>query len=158
MSWSFQLQRINQSFERIAGWYHDFLERTESALQALNFRISRLEERQVIGPSDEQVERVLRKILAERFANDGSHRTDSIGLLKDSHLRLEDAKGRSSIRPLRFDAASLFVEPESVPSKAYAETFQMLEGRLAEYPCMPEELPVGDIDEKIKIEYERSIL
>ncbi|KAJ4340094.1 hypothetical protein N0V87_002714 [Didymella glomerata] len=157
MSWSFQLQRINQSFERIAGWYHDFLERTESAFQALEFRVSRLEERQVIGPSDEQVERVLRKILAERFANDGSHRTDSIGLMKDNNLRLEDAKGRSSIRPIRIDAASLFVEPESVPSKAYTETFQMLEGRLTEYPRMSGEAPAENVDGKIKVEYERSI-
>jgi hypothetical protein len=125
---------------------HDFLERTESAFQALEFRVSRLEERQVIGPSDEQVERVLRKILAERFANDGSHRTDSIGLMKDNNLRLEDAKGRSSIRPIRIDAASLFVEPESVPSKAYTETFQM-----------SGEAPAENVDGKIKVEYERSI-
>lgn len=137
---------------------HDFLERTESALQALTFRVSRLEERQVIGPSDEQVERVLRKILAERFANDGSHQTDSTGLTKDNNLRLEDAKGRSSIRPIRIDASSLFVEPESVPSKAYAETFQMLEGRLTEYPRMPEEVPAEGMGGKIKVEYERSIL
>ncbi|KAL1649764.1 hypothetical protein SLS61_006141 [Didymella pomorum] len=137
---------------------HDFLERTESALQALNFRVSRLEERQVVVPSDEQVERVLRKILAERFANDGSHRTDSIALTKDFSLRLEDAKGRSSIRPIRTDAASLFVEPESVPSKAYTETFQMLEGRLTEYPRIPDEAPAEDVNGKIKVEYERSIL
>lgn len=158
MSWTFQLQRINQSFERIAGWYHDFLERTEVALHALNFRVSRLEERQVIGPSDDQVERALRKILAERVANEGPHRTDSIGLMKDNSLRLEDAKGRSSIRPIRIDAASLFVDPESVPSKAYAETFQMLEGRLAEYPCMPDEASAEDMGGKIKVEYGMSIL
>jgi len=137
---------------------HDFLERTEAALHALNFRVSRLEERQVIGPSDEQVERVLRKILAERFANEGSQRTGSISLMKDNSLRLEDAIGRSSIRPIRINAASLFVEPESVPSKAYAETFQMLEGRLTEYPRMPEEAPAENMGGKIKVEYERSIL
>lgn len=142
----------------LTGSSHDFLERTESVLQALDFRVSRLEERQVIGPSDEQVERVLRKILAERFANDGAYQTDLTGLMKDSNLRLGDAKGRSSIRPIRINGASLFVEPESVPSKAYAETFQMLEGRLAEYPRMLEEGPDGNTDGKIKVEYERSIL
>ncbi|KAF1934287.1 uncharacterized protein M421DRAFT_88280 [Didymella exigua CBS 183.55] len=158
MSWSFQLQKINQSFERIAGWYHDFLERTEDAFQALSLRILRLEERQVIGPSDEQVERVLRKILAERFAHDEFHRTDSIQMIKDNDFSLEDAKSRSTIRPIRIDAASLCVEPESVPSKAYAETFQMLEGRLTEFPCISGEEPAEDMGGRIKVEYERSIL
>ncbi|KAJ4384253.1 hypothetical protein N0V86_001100 [Didymella sp. IMI 355093] len=157
MSWSFQLQMINQSFERIAGC-HDFLERTESALQTLSLRISRLEERQVVGPSDEQVERVLRKILADRFANEGSHRTDSMNLVQDNNNFLEDIKGLSTIRPIRVDAASLFVEPESVPSKAYVETFQMLEGRLTEYPCIYKDASAEDMDGKIKVEYERPIL
>lgn len=134
---------------------HDFLERTEYALQALSRRISRLEERPVIGPSDEQVERVLRKILAERFAKDEPHRTDSMYLTKENNLFLEDAKSQSTIRPIRIDAASLFVEPESVPSKAYMETFQMLEGRLTEYPYISEEEPVEEMDGKIKMECER---
>lgn len=139
---------------------HEFLQRTEYAFQALSLRISRLEERQAKGPSDEQVERVLRKILAERFANDGSHRTDSMHLIKNNDFFPEDVKGRSTIRPIRIDAASLFVEPESVPSKAYAETFQMLEGRLTEYPRMHEEEPTEDnvMDGTIKVEYERSTL
>lgn len=137
---------------------HDFLQRTEYALQALSLRISRLEERQVTESSDEQVERVLRKILAERFANDGSHRTDSMNLIRDD-FSLENTKGRSTIRPIRISAASLFVEPESVPSKAYTETFQMLEGRLTEYPCIHEEPAEDDvIDGKIKVEYKKSIL
>ncbi|KAF2632577.1 hypothetical protein BU25DRAFT_77785 [Macroventuria anomochaeta] len=159
MSWSFQLQKINQSFEKIAGWYYEFLQRTEGAFQALHQRVSRLEERQAWRePSDEQVERVLRKILAERFANDGPHQTDS--MIKSNDFFVEDAKSRSTIGPIHIDAASLFVEPESVPSKAYAETFQMLEGRLTEYPCIHQEESAEKdaVDGRIKVEYERSIL
>lgn len=138
----------------------EFLQRSEDAFRALHQRVSYLEEKQTYGPSDEQVERVLRKILAERFANDGPHRTDSMNLVKGSDLSVEDAKSRSTIRPVTINAASLFVEPDSVPSKAYAETFQMLEGRLTEYPRIYQEEPVEDdaLDGRIKVECERSIL
>jgi len=39
-----------------------------------------------------------------------------------------------SPRPVFFDAASLVVDPESVPSKTYLETFSMLEMRLNKFP------------------------
>lgn len=140
---------------------YEFLQRTEDCFRALHERISYLEQRQAWqGPSDEQVERVLRKILAERFANDEPPRTDSMNLLKGHDLFIEEAKNRSTIRPIHIDVASLFVEPESVPSKAYAETFQMLEGRLDEYPRINEDEPAQEsaFEGKIKVEYERSIL
>lgn len=138
---------------------HDFLQRTEDSLRALHNRVLYLEERQAWqGPSDEQLERVLRKILAERFANDGPQRTDSMNLGKSSDFFIEDARNRSSIRPITIDAASLFVEPESVPSRAYAETFQMLEGRLTDYPRLEESADRDASDGRIKVEYERSIL
>jgi hypothetical protein len=155
MSWSFQLQKINQSFEKIAGWYFEFLQRSEDAFRALHQRISYLEERHAYGPSDEQVERILRKILAERFTDEGQQRTDSVTFHKGDDFFVEDARGRSTIRPINLDAASLFVEPESVPSKAYAETFRMLEGRLNEYPHMYQPEPV-DGNGGIKIERDRS--
>ncbi|KAF9699214.1 hypothetical protein EKO04_003018 [Ascochyta lentis] len=161
MSWSFQLQKINQAFEKIAGWYYEFLQRTEDGFRALHDRVLYLEERQAWqGPSDEQLERVLRKILAKRFAEDGPRRTDSANLAKSNNFFVEDARNRSTIRPIAIDAASLFVEPESVPSRAYAETFQMLEGRLSDYPRALQGEPAdgGASDGKIKIEYERSIL
>ncbi|KAJ4990423.1 hypothetical protein SVAN01_04085 [Stagonosporopsis vannaccii] len=160
MSWSFQLQKINQSFEKIAAWYYDFLERTEDAFRALHQRITHLEERQVQGPSDEQVERVLRKILAERFSGDGSHRIDSMNIVKGSDFFVEDARSRSTIRPINVDAAALFVEPDSVPSRAYVETFQMLEGRLTEYPHMQQRAPFQSnaSDGRIKIERQRAPL
>lgn len=140
---------------------HEFLQRTEDCFRALHNRVLYLEERQAWqGPSDEQLERVLRRILAERFTTDEQQRTDKMNLVKANNACVEDARTRSSIRPITIDAASLFVEPESVPSRAYAETFQMLEGRLTDYPRLHEEEPAdGDASNgKIKIEYERSIL
>lgn len=133
----------------------EFLQRTEDAFQALHQRISNLEERQTYGPSDEQVERVLRKILAERFTNNEPLRTDSMTLAKGNDFFIEDARSRSTIQPISINAASLFVEPESVPSKAYAETFRMLEGRLTEYPRMYQPEPI-DSNGRIKIERDRS--
>lgn len=132
----------------------DFLQRTEDAFRALHQRVAYLEERQVHGPSDEQVERVLRKILAERFSDDGSHRVDSIDMVKSSNFFVDDARSRSSIRPINIDPSALFVEPESVPSRAYMETFQMLEGRLSEFPHMHQHASVESSasDGRIKIE------
>lgn len=103
---------------------------------------------------------MLRKILAERFANDGPPRTDSMNLFKSNDLFIEEAKNRSSIKPININAACLFVEPESVPSRAYAETFRMLEGRLEEYPHMHDDEAAQEsgVEGKIKVEYERSIL
>lgn len=75
--------------------------------------------------------------------------------LKGDDFFVEDARSRSTIRPINIDAASLFVEPESVPSKAYAETFRMLEGRLSEYPHMYQPEPV-DGNGRIKIERDRT--
>lgn len=103
---------------------------------------------------------MLRKILAERFTNDNQFRTDSIDLVKNNDAFAEDARARSSINPIIIDAASLFVEPESVPSRAYAETFQMLEGRLADYPHIHRKESTGADAQagKVKIEYERTTL
>ncbi|KAJ8111627.1 hypothetical protein OPT61_g5826 [Boeremia exigua] len=160
MSLSFQLQKINQSFEKIAGWYFEFLQRTEDAFRTLHRRVSFLEERQAHGPSDEQIERVLRKILAERFAGDGPPRTDSMDMVKSDNFLLEDAKGQPTITPININPTTLFVEPESVPSRAYVETFRMLEGRLSEYPSMHQQEPVESetSDGRIKTERERSPL
>lgn len=133
----------------------EFLQRSEDAFRALHQRISYLEERHAYGPSDEQVERILRKILAERFTDEEQRRTDSVTFRKGDDFFVEDARSRSTIRPINIDAASLFVEPESVPSKAYAETFRMLEGHLSEYPHMYQPEPV-DGNGRIKIERDRS--
>ncbi len=139
---------------------YEFLQRTEDAFRTLHQRVLYLEERQIQGPSDEQLERVLRRILAERFAGDGSHRTDSMDVAKGSNFFLEGAKNQPTITPINIDPAALFVEPESVPSRVYAETFRMLQGRLAEFPNTHQQEPVESdaADARIKIERERSPL
>jgi hypothetical protein len=112
------------------------MQRTESCVQMLHERIVSLEERQQSdqSPSDEQVERVLRKILAERFGGPSTGRSE----------RSEDTKPNSYfagctgelgiVKPLVIDPAMLVVDPAAVPSKAYSDTFNMLESRLAEFP------------------------
>ncbi|KAH7402442.1 hypothetical protein BKA66DRAFT_404661 [Pyrenochaeta sp. MPI-SDFR-AT-0127] len=137
MSWSFQLQNINRSFERIAAWYSEFMSRTELCFRALHERIMYLEERQAwAGPTDEQVERVLRKILAEKFSDTGIQRVENPNIMRDGDYFVENRKDLAILRPMSFDPASLLVEPEAVPSKAYAETIQMLESQLASFPHM----------------------
>ena len=83
-----------------------------------------------------------------------------MNLFKSNDLFIEEAKIRSSIKPITINAASLFVEPEAVPSRAYAETFELLEGRLEEYPRMHEDENIQNdkVEGKIKVEYERAIL
>jgi|TARA_R110002003_G_scaffold288_2_gene18311 hypothetical protein len=103
----------------------------------LHERIVRLEKRQQ-GPSDEQVERVLRKILAERFSDVGVQQVDGLSGLKDETQFLEDCRHLAIPTPVAIDPASLFVDPDDVPSKQYAETFRMLESQLAEYPSFDE--------------------
>lgn len=76
-------------------------------------------------------------------------------LTKGTNFFVEDARERSTIQPITIDAASLFVEPESVPSKAYAETFRMLEGHLTEYPQLYQPEPVNG-NGRIKVERDRS--
>ncbi|KAF1841776.1 uncharacterized protein K460DRAFT_293559 [Cucurbitaria berberidis CBS 394.84] len=135
MSWTFQLQNINRSFERIAAWYTEFMHRTELCFRALHERILYLEDRQAWqGPTDEQVERVLRKILAEKFSDAGMQQAENPNTMKDSDYFVENPKDLAIVRPIAIDPASLLVEPESMPSKAYAETFQMLESHLARFP------------------------
>jgi hypothetical protein len=104
-------------------------------LRAIHERIVYLEERQVVqGPSDEQVERVLRRILAEKFSSNRTERVKTTNVLNGDDYFVENRKDMAVSRPVAFDLASLLVDPESVPSKAYAETFQMLENRLACFP------------------------
>lgn len=135
MSWTFHLQKINQSFNQIAVWYTEFMRKTELCFQNLHARILRLESQQPTqGPTDEQVERVLRKILSERFSNPNTARVhDSPPVLNNEGYFLH--RDRPVVpHPIHFDPASLLVEPDSVPSKAYSETFNMLEQRLADFP------------------------
>jgi hypothetical protein len=111
------------------------MHRTELCFRALHERIIWLEERQAWqGPSDEQVERVLRKILAERFADGNVQQVQSPNIMKEEDYFVEDRRNLGILRPVAIDPASLFVEPDAVPSKAYVETFNMLERHLADFP------------------------
>ncbi|KAH7078327.1 hypothetical protein FB567DRAFT_132658 [Paraphoma chrysanthemicola] len=155
MSWNFQLQKINQSFERIASWYFEFMHRTELCFRALHERIMSLEERQALeGPSDEQVERVLRKILAEKFSYVGKEQFERSAGVKEEAYFVEHLRYRSIPVPVAVDPASLFVDPEDVPSKQYAETFRMLESRLEDYPCFDEEESTHSRETDAKIKFE----
>ncbi|KAH8728917.1 hypothetical protein GQ44DRAFT_607907 [Phaeosphaeriaceae sp. PMI808] len=132
MSFSFQLQKVNQSFETIASWYHEFMNRTETCFRAMNQRIVNLEERQ--GPTDEQVERVLRKILAEKFSDDSVQQVSTPVVIKEEECFVKDPRRHTVVRPVQFDPASLLVHPEAVPSKAYSDTLRMLQGNLVHFP------------------------
>jgi hypothetical protein len=130
---------------------YEFLHKTEECFRSLHERILYLEHQAWRGPSDEQVERVLRKIIAERFAEPGQFsntdlpHTDIPPAFKENDSFLETARSLTMSRPITIDPASLIVEPDSVPSKAYAETFHMLETRLAGFPHM-------DLDEPVESE------
>ncbi|KAI8937537.1 hypothetical protein NX059_005255 [Plenodomus lindquistii] len=152
MSWSFQLQSINHSFERIASWYKEFMHRTEMCFRELHERIMALEERQAShGPTDEQVERVLRKILTERFSLPVTQPTGTARDAASTDALGGDRRFLGYPRPVMVDPASLVVEPDCVPSKAYVETFHMLESRLATFPYMGSPTSEGDVKD-IKVD------
>ena len=113
------------------------MSRTESCFRALHERIVHLEERQAWGsPTDEQVERVLRKILDEKFSGSGLRPVGNPITMSNRDYFVENPKDLAYPRSIAIDPASLLVEPDSVPSKAYAETLQMLESNLAHFPRM----------------------
>lgn len=147
MSWSYTVHQINRSFDQIARWYQDFLRRSEAAFRALHERLLVLEQQQQSsqGPSDEQVERVLRKILAERFSNTGNTHGD--GSSSSQHVRSKmffvkpPDESISIPRAPILNAEMLLVDPTAVPSKEYGQTFQMLEQGLSHYPQIDDAKP-----------------
>jgi hypothetical protein len=92
----------------------------------------RLEDRAWQAPSDEQVERVLRKILAERFSG-GQEPSSTV---KEEAPFVEDRKNLINLRPIRIDPAMLFVHPNDVPSRAYVETMDQLNKQLETFPSI----------------------
>lgn len=136
MSWNYAVAQINQSLEQLALWYREFMHRTEQSFRAIHERVMFLEQRQAWkGPSDEQVERILRKILAERFADAGVQRVENPNVMKDSDYFVENPKEDAIIpKAIAIDVASLQVDAKAVPSKAYGQTLQMLESRLPGFP------------------------
>ncbi|KAF1974417.1 hypothetical protein BU23DRAFT_461758 [Bimuria novae-zelandiae CBS 107.79] len=136
MSWSYTVHQINRSLEQIALWYQDFLHRSEAAFRALHDRITYLEQQQQSsqGPSDEQVEQVLRKILADRFSDGATQPTLKPNEGKDGQHFVKPPDSASVPRPPAIDPAALQVDPTAVPSKVYGQTFQMLEKELHRFP------------------------
>ncbi|ORY10671.1 hypothetical protein BCR34DRAFT_485320 [Clohesyomyces aquaticus] len=136
MSWTFTVHKINQSFDQIAEWYHTFMDRTEHAFRALHERITYLENHQACqGPSDEQVERVLRKILAERFGEAGFQRVEPSPALKENaYFVKKPAEDECVPNPIQINTAMLHVDPDGVPSEAYRKQFKELDSNLSDFP------------------------
>jgi hypothetical protein len=117
-------------------------------------RILQLEDRQDWqGPSDEQVERVLRKILAERFSDGTMHEVQHPDIRRERDYFVEDPRKQPAPRPVLIDPAALFVDPEAVPSKAYADTLNMLEGRLHDFPDATHKMHVVEGPRDGKLNY-----
>lgn len=112
------------------------MHRAEISFRALHERLVYLEQRQAWqGPSDEQVERILRKILAERFADAGPQHVENPNQLKDSDYFVKRPDYNTSmLKSFPIDGAQLQVDPDAVPSKAYDQTIQMLQKDLGNFP------------------------
>ncbi|KAF1958824.1 hypothetical protein CC80DRAFT_364175, partial [Byssothecium circinans] len=130
MSWNFAVHQINKSFDQIAVWYKDFMQRTETSFQALHERIKYLEQRQA-QLDDEQLERVLRKILAEKFGDPRAGLADG---MRNGTFVLNRPGDALAPKPVSIDAAELAVDVDSMPSKGYRETFKMLQSGLRSFP------------------------
>ena len=119
------------------------MSRTELCFRSFHDRITLLEERQAgYAPSDEQVERVLRKILLDK-CSPSTHQAKS-AVPNGGRFFVEDPKEKAFPKPFPIDPASLVVEPDAVPSRAYARTMNMLEGRLLHYPQMDSDQSMSD--------------
>ena len=131
------------------------MHRTERCFRQLHERIVRLESGQTSqGPTDEQVERVLRKILAEKFSGPPIHHHKKRDTMQDGNYFVRDPNDSPYPKPVKIDVASLLVSPDSVPSQAYAETFHMLENRLNTFPGTDLLTPGEDDDVNIKTNVE----
>lgn len=113
---------------------NEFMHRAEMSFRALHERVLQLEERQITqGPSDEQVERILRKILAERFGHAPLPQNGDVRPQMPDYF--VEPRGKYTIpQAIPIDPISLLVDPQAVPSTAYTETFQMLEQQLETFP------------------------
>ncbi|KAF2752192.1 hypothetical protein M011DRAFT_473446 [Sporormia fimetaria CBS 119925] len=135
MSFGFVVANINASLERLAIYYREFMHRTEHCFRSMHQRITSLEEHQACrGPTDEQLDRVLRKILAERFATSNMAQAETVATNRDVEFFVEDPDINAIPQSIPIDVASFQVDPNGAPSQQYAETLQMLEGKLPSFP------------------------
>lgn len=136
MSWNYALHQVNMAFEQVAYWYQDFMQRTEQSFQAMHQRLVFLERREAWqGPSDEQVERVLRKILADKSVDASAPRFENPHLLSDGECFVQRSAEELSVpKVVPINMAALQVDITAMPSAAYQETLEMLESDLVDYP------------------------
>ncbi|KAF2738500.1 hypothetical protein EJ04DRAFT_509643 [Polyplosphaeria fusca] len=136
-SWNFTVQKINESFDQLARWYRDFMHRTEISFRALHERIAFLEERQASQrPTDEQLERVLRRILAEKFAGRETQRTEDLNATTPAYFVEKPGDDMVVPEAIPIEIASIQVDPEAIPSRTYSETLRMLENKLPSFPSI----------------------
>lgn len=136
MSWNYTVHNINRSLEQLATWYQEFMRRTEQSFRALHQRLVYLEQREAWHPpSDEQVERVLRKILADKFSHPPMEEARSPHAFDSGGFFVETPKEDASIpKPITIDIRALAADVTAVPSERYIQTLQMLESELPEFP------------------------
>jgi len=136
MSWNYTVHTINRSLEQLAVWYQEFMRKTEQSFQALHQRLVYLEQRAAWSPpSDEQLERVLRKILADKFSDPPVEDVRSPHPLDTGEFFVQTPREDASVpKPITFDIQALMADVAAVPSEKYIQTLQMLENELPEFP------------------------
>lgn len=156
MSLTYQVTQINTSLEDMVKYFDEYMSRTEQAFQAMHQRLVYLERRLNTSDrsalSDAQVERVLRKILAEKFTADTNttphsevsefmrhqngpdprHHPLPAGAPEGGSFVLKD----DLIVPKRveIDIKSLLVDPEAMPTAAFGRDMERLQHNLRDFP------------------------
>jgi hypothetical protein len=149
MSYTYIVGNLSTGMERLVNWYREFMRRTEHSFRDMHRRILVLEQRQSWkGPSDEQVERALRKILAEKFCDPGSQKIDNPPGMKDGDYFVENPSMDGVVpHAIPMDLNMPDMDPEAVPSKTYRDTLDMLEGKLPGFPDLDISKPLEDEDD-----------
>lgn len=65
---------------------------------------------------------------------DSTQEPHNRNIMKEEEYFVEGRRQLAIPKPIAMDIASLIVDPEAVPSKAYAETFRMLETQIKDFP------------------------
>lgn len=147
MSFNFVVENLNTSIGRLVNWYREFMRRTEHAFRAMNRRILALEQREA-RPTDEQVERALRKIFADKFADPGLQKMKISNVMKEGEYFVGDPNADGVIPyAIEMDPDTLQVDPDGYPSEKYRETLEMLEGKVNQFPDLDSSNPGEDDDE-----------
>jgi hypothetical protein len=156
MSFTYQVTQMNSSLEDMVKYFDEYMTRTEQAFQAMHQRLIYLERRLDTSDrsalSDAQVERVLRKIMAEKFAMEGNP-TPHSEVSEFMHpqdgpdprfhqLPARRPEGGSFIMkddlivPKRVDVdlKKLLVDPEAMPTPAFGRDMERLQHNIRDFP------------------------